>query len=801
MSEASITAVRLDAAAVSPPVFDPAAIATDLAAAAGAPAVTPFDLTSHGRARDALSFGLAMTAPGYNIFVVGEDRSGRMTATLAYLHHQCRDSRPADDWVYLANFSRPNRPKPYRLAPGTGRRLRNRLDGLLDQAAKAMRAALTSPDHEQEVMAASREMNSGLETDVAAIQATARAGGLDVQRRQDDMAVFALGPAGERVPLDQLSPDQRAALQPAWDAVRQVMAAVSRTARQRQRAFEDRTATLRRAAAAEAVAPLVEAAGRDFTGHAGLARWFAALEADLIDQMDRILAATVGERSPQADLLQAALETRYSVRLLVDRADDTHKPVVLEPNPTRDSLIGSFEYHLVNGVLQTDFSLVRAGALHRANGGILVLRAEALARAPGAWEALKAALRDGDIRIEERTGAGGLPAAGAPRPKPIPLDVKVVLVGPPRWYYTYFSVDREFQAQFKVKADIDPDMPASPANLACYARLIDQASRRLVGRPCSAAGIAYVLGRAARWSGRRCRLSARFELIEDALVEAGACGDDGDAALTADSIRRGLDERRYRNARVEDRAQQMIQDGVVMIDTAGAEIGQVNGLAVHDGGDHSFGGPARVTARVHAGKAGVLNIERQTALGGPLQQKGVLVLEGWLNGCFAQRFPLSFSASVTFEQTYGGIDGDSASLAELLAILSALARLPLRQDLAITGSVNQLGRAQAVAGVTEKIEGFYYTCRDAGLTGSQGVAIPAASVPQVMLREDVAGAVADGRFHIWSLQSIDDAVTLFLQQPAGTMAADGSFPADTVYGAVHARLAGFDRILAERGRH
>jgi len=800
-----MTAERLHPDAVTPPAFDASAVAADLAAAdlgAAEPGeVTPFDLTSHSRARDALAFGLAMTTPGYNIFVVGEDRSGRMTATLAFLGRHTDDSPPADDWVYLFNFRRPHRPKPYRLPAGVGRRLRESLDGVLETLADALRTALQSPEHEQDIQAVSQQTNRQLGERFAALQAEARERGLDVQRTQEGISIRALDAEGNRIPLDELTPEQRTALEPAWETVRKDLTGFSRQAREGHQALEEQAHALRRQTAAEVAQPVIDGIGREFAGHPGLTRWFVEMQGDVVEQLDRILAATAKESTPQTELLKTELTARYGVRLLVDRRDDRHKPVILEPDPTRENLVGSFEYRIVAGVLQTDFTLIRAGALHRANGGVLVLRAEALARTPGAWEALKAALRDGEVRIEERLGPGGMPAAGAPRPKPIPLDVKVLLVGPPRWYYTYFSVDLEFQALFKVKADIDPDMPATDHNRACYARLIDAAARRLVGKPCSAEGIAYLLGRTARWAGRRSKLSAKFELVEDALVEAGACDVSDAAEISAACIRQGLEERRYRNARIEDRAQEMIRDGVVMIDTTGTAIGQVNGLTVRDLGDHSFGSPARVTARVHAGKTGVLNIERQTAMGGPIQQKGVLVLEGWLRGSFAQAFPLSFSASLTFEQNYGGVDGDSASLAELLAILSALARVPLRQDLAITGSVNQLGRAQAIGGASEKVEGFFHTCRDAGLTGDQGVAIPAANAAHLMLREEVAEAVAAGRFHVWSLDSIDDAVALFTGLPAGVPDDAGDHADGTVYGAVLTRLAAFDRILSERGRY
>jgi predicted ATP-dependent protease len=353
-----------------------------------------------------------------------------------------------------------------------------------------------------------------------------------------------------------------------------------------------------------------------------------------------------------------------------------------------------------------------------------VLRAEDLARDPWAWSDLKAALRDREIRVEEPHTLGALSISGAPEPKPIPLDAKVVIVGSPHIYYQLFSLDPDFQTLFKVKADIDPDLAADDGNLATYARLIRAAVRRGVGRDCDAGAVAYLLGQSARWAAHRGKLSARFELIDAVLSEAAdwTCKR-GDGPITAADVKAAIDGRRARNARVEDRAQEHIATGMVMIDTAGTAVGQVNALTVLDLGDHAFGRPARVTARVYVGKLGIINIERLVALGGPIQQKGVMILQGFLNGLFARRFPLSFSSSITFEQTYGEVEGDSASLAELAAVMSALAEVPIRQDLAITGSVNQAGAAQAVGGVTQKVEGFYRTCAEAGLSGSQGVIV------------------------------------------------------------------------------
>jgi predicted ATP-dependent protease len=389
--------------------------------------------------------------------------------------------------------------------------------------------------------------------------------------------------------------------------------------------------------------------------------------------------------------------------------------------------------------------------------------------------------------------------AQAPKPKPIPLDVKVVIVGAPHWYYNHFANDPDFPVHFKVKADIDSEMEATDENVATFAHLVRDSARR-IGADCQTDAIGYVLGQSARWAAHREKLSGRFELIDDLLSEAAALMKQaGSRCLTAEHIRAAIAERRRRNSLVEDRVHDSIRRGHILIDVSGTIVGQVNGLTVRDLGDHAFGLPSRITARTSVGKLGVVNIERATLMGGPIQQKGVMVLEGFMAGRFARSFPLSYSASITFEQNYGGVEGDSASLAELCAVLSDLAELPVRQDIAVTGSVNQLGQVQAVGGVHPKIEGFHRACKDRGpLTGEQGVIVPAANELNVTLRDEVRDAVAEGKFHVWSVGHVGEAIELLTGIASGADAKDGKYPSKSVYGRVLAKLAEHDRILTER---
>ncbi|WP_119462204.1 ATP-binding protein [Rhodospirillaceae bacterium SYSU D60014] len=751
-----------------------------------------FGLSSHWRAREALEIGLSIDEPGFNVFVLGEDRSGRMSATVAFLEQAVARRPQPNDWVYLNNFRRPHRPRPYRLPAGVGRRFRDRMAALVPQIREALVQAFGSEAVQKQIGTKREAAQSEVALRLEALRAEASRHGLDLaQAPQGGMAIVARSDESGDTATAPAAVDEEARRR-----IAEQLAEINRWAAARQIAFTEWARTFEREIAEQATDALLDALVGEFSSYAGLARWLTEMRIDILDNLERF--------RPKPDDQSAATaeppERRYAVNLLVDHSDDPHPSVVVEANPSYEALFGRIDYEQANGALRTNFALIRAGSLHRANGGVLVLRAEALANDARLWSSLKAALRDREIRVEEPYRAGAMPIAGAPRPKPIPLDVKIVIVGAPRWYYTFFSADPDFQIHFKIKADIDTDMDATPQNLACYAALIRRMAAAHQNATCEEGALRRLLGISARWAARRDKLTAQFERLEDLIGEALLLqGGARSAVLSEQAVIDAMRARRQRNARVEDRLHENIARGMVMIDTVGAVVGQVNALTVRDLGDHAFGAPTRVTARASVGRLGVINVERDTTLGGPIQQKGVMVLQGFLAGHFARRIPLSFNCSITFEQSYGGVEGDSASIAELLAILSDLAGVPLRQDLAITGSVNQRGQAQAVGGIHHKIEGFFRCCVDAGgLSGTQGVAIPAANEADLILRDEITEAVAAGRFHIWSIATIEEAIELFTGRPAGERDADGGYPPDSVYGRVAAELTTFDRILAER---
>ncbi|HXV24757.1 MAG TPA: ATP-binding protein [Alphaproteobacteria bacterium] len=777
----------LDAAAVGLPAFDVPPMDES------APSADPFALSSHQRARRALEFGLGIEEAGFNIFVLGESRSGRMTATLDYLRKRVVAKPAPADWIYVANFKKPHRPRPYRLPAGQGRVLRDRMRTLASELKEVLKRTLESAEYVGESRRLSDSIKGPIAAEFEEIRRYALGLGLDIQATSQGMMMMIAGQGGQPRSAEELSPEEREQVRKSMAQVDERLQAFRHGAQLAEARLSEALRQARRNFADGVAAPLIDSVAGDYPM---LSRWFVELREDVLDSLDAILAEDAGGAARD---MNGPTEERYSINLMADHADDRHPEVVLEPLPTYANLLGSIEYKLVGGALQTNFSMIRPGALHRANGGILVLRAEAIVDERDAWTLLKGALRDREIRIDEPHRQGNVPMAQSPKPKPIPLDVKVVIVGAPHWYYNHFASDPDFPVHFKVKADIDSEMDATAGNIVTFAHLVRDSARR-IGVDCETDAVGYVLGQSARWAGHREKLSGRFELIDDLLSEATALmRQAGDHCLTAEHIRTAIAERRRRNSLVEDRVHDSIRRGSILIDVSGTIVGQVNGLTVRDLGDHAFGLPSRITARTSVGKLGIVNIERATLMGGPIQQKGVMVLEGFLAGRFARRFPLSFSASITFEQNYGGVEGDSASLAELCAVLSDLADLPVRQDIALTGSINQLGQVQAVGGVHQKVEGFFRACKDRGpLTGSQGVIVPAANELNLTLRDEVQRAIADDVFHVWSVAHVGEAVELLTGIPSGADAKEGKYPARSVYGRVLARLAEHDRILTER---
>jgi lon-related putative ATP-dependent protease len=566
-----------------------------------------------------------------------------------------------------------------------------------------------------------------------------------------------------------------------------------------QREIRERLKAIHREITEYAVGGLIDELQKKYAELPEIVSYLDTVQEDVIENAGEFLASEEGQDGSQNAIMaalaarmqasqQASLQ-RYKVNLLVDHRDSKGAPVIFEDNPTYQNLIGRVEHIAQMGALVTDFSLIKPGALHRANGGYLILDARKVLTQPYAWEALKRALQSRQLKIESIGQMLSLISTVSLEPEPIPVDVKVALFGDRLLYYLLSQYDPDFDELFKVQADFEEQMDRNSDNQMQYARLIATLARENDLLPFHRDAVARVIEHSARMVGDAERLSTEVRDIANLLREANYwSGQNGNGVVTESDVQKAIDHQIYRADRLRERIQETILRNIFLIDTQGEIVGQVNGLSVIQLGGFSFGRPSRITARVRMGKGEVINIEREVDLSGPIHSKGVLILSGFLGARYAQEKPLSLSASLVFEQSYSGVEGDSASSAELYALLSAIAEVPIKQTFAVTGSINQHGQVQAIGGVNEKIEGFYDICKARGLTGDQGVLIPSANVKHLMLRQDVIQAVAEGSFQIYPIEHVDQGIELLTGMPAGEPDEYGNYPDETINGRVNARL-------------
>ncbi len=779
------------------------------------------------RAVEAMRFGIDIRRQGYNIFVLGPQGAGRYTLIGEFLNTVAAAEPKPDDWCYVHNFVEPNKPAALRLPPGRALPLRAAMAHLVADLRVAIPAAFDSDDYlgrrrlvEEQLKARHSEAFRGLRGEAEAV-------GLTVIQTPEGFVFVPLKDGRPMPPQDfaALPPEQREAAAARSHVLEGRLETLMRQSQGWQKETLESLRAINSSTAGRVVAHLLEPLRRDFTGFPDVLAYFRAVEDDIVrNAIEFLRAAAAAHAAARASavpdgagapgeavqaLVQAPNELiagedplpfrRYQINVVVDNGNGTGAPVVYEDLPSVPGLIGRTEHAAQFGQLVTDFTLIKPGALHRANGGYLIVDARKLLLQPMAYEELKRVLLARQIRIESLAQRSGIAPIATLEPQPIPFDAKIVMVGEPSLYYALAGGDPEFLDLFKVQAELADRMARTPEMTAAYARLIATLGRREQLRPLEAAAVARIVDHGARMVEDSERLSARFAHILDLMREADYwAGETGAALIDAGHVERALGARNRRSDRLREVLHEQILRGAVLVDTAGARVGQVNGLSVMQLGNFSFGKPSRISARVRVGRGEIVDIERQVELGGPLHSKGVLILAGYLGAKYAADAPLALSATLGFEQSYGGVDGDSASSAELYALLSALAELPVRQGLAVTGSVNQVGEVQAIGGVNDKIEGFFDICAARGLSGEQGVMIPAVNTVNLMLRRNVVEAVAAGRFSIYPIRRIDDGIALLTGVPAGEQDAGGAWTAGSVNARVAARLAAF---LAAARRH
>jgi lon-related putative ATP-dependent protease len=778
----------------------PFALCTELDEAPG--------LIGQERAAEALEFAVRMRGKGYNVYALGISGSGRHGMVEDLLRRRAAGAPTPPDWCYVNNFADPQQPLRMQLPPGRGAGLAAAMKRLVEELRTALPAAFERDDYRARREAIEQQFRQRSEEGFGDLQQRAAAKNITLLRTPMGLA---LAPTrdGKVLPpeaFNQLAAPERERVQHDMEGVQAELEAVMRQVPQWEREHHDRVRALNRETTGFAIAHMMEELRRGYSDLPEIVQYLEAVEQDVKENVDDFLSPAAPEAgtpvpAPVAQAIEDTRFRRYQVNVLVDNGGRSGAPVVYEDNPTHQTLVGRVEHLARFGALITDFNLLTAGALHRANGGYLVLDAQKLLTGNFGWASLKRALNAGQIRIETLEQLLSMASTVSLSPGPIPLDLKVVLIGPPALYYLLSTHDEEFNELFKIAADFEDRVVRTPATTLLYAQMICSLTRQERLHAFDRDSVARIIEHASRLAGDRDKLSASMRAFHDLLRESDQFATDaGKEVVGAAEVEAAIAAQFRRGDRIYRRLQEEIGHGTIRIETDGERVGQVNGLSVISLGNLAFGQPSRITAQVRLGRGEVVDIEREVELGGPLHSKGVLILGGFLGGRFGGTRPLSLNASLVFEQSYGGVDGDSASAAELFALLSALAEAPIKQCLAVTGSVDQHGQIQAIGGVNEKIEGFFDSCRATGFTAHQGVIIPTANVRHLMLRRDVVAAAEEGRFRIFAMDTVDQGLELLTGIPAGQPDGNGRYPAGTLNQRVAARLDAFAAKAAELAR-
>jgi predicted ATP-dependent protease len=748
------------------------------------------------RAVQALRFGLGIRERGFNIYVAGPPGIGKMTAVKSFLESVAREKEAPSDWCYVNNFEDSYQPAALRLPPGRGRRLQQEMNGLIDHLKRDVRRAFESEEYgarRQQVVKEFDKERTRLREQLNEVAAKA---GFVLEATTMGLAML---PILEGKPLREsefqaLPKETREAIQQRREALQEEITAAMKRLRDLEKATRQQVQSVDKEVALYAVGGPIEDLRESYKDLPDVLAYLGDVQKEILEKIDMFKSSPgEGPVQPQEAAARAFQEEqifrKFQVNLLVDNGRRKGAPVIVELNPSHNALFGRVEKETQFGTLFTDFTMIKPGSLHMANGGYLVLPTEDVLKNLQSWEGLKRALGAGVVQIEELGERLGFMAIKSLKPLPIPLDVKIILVGRTLYYQMLHSLDEEFPELFKVKAEFDTRTDFNEQSVQDYLSFICTYCKQRELKPLDGSALARILEYAMRLADDQKKLSTHFGALAVLICESEYwAAQNGASTVQADHVRRALDEKVYRSSLVKERIQEMMDRGTILIDTAGEAVGQINGLSVLSLGDYQFGRPSRITASVGPGRGNIVDIEREVKLGGPTHSKGVMILSGYLARNFAGDKPLALSARLVFEQSYEGVDGDSASSAELYALLSALSDVTIRQGIAVTGSVNQRGEVQAIGGVNQKIEGYYEVCRAKGLTGEQGVMIPRSNVENLMLREEVVEAVSEGKFKIWAVGQIQEGIEILT-----------GVPADSIHGRADRRLKEFGESIRRLG--
>ncbi|MBT3043254.1 MAG: AAA family ATPase [Candidatus Thiodiazotropha sp. (ex Codakia orbicularis)] len=755
------------------------------------------------RATESLHFGLGVEHKGYNLYALGPAGAGKSAMVRKFLKALAAERPIPSDWFYVNNFSDASKPHAVALPAGQGVMFKEEMEQLVIDLQEAIPLVFESDEYHTRRQAKEDRLEERQENAMAAMQKKAEEKHIALINTPTG---FTLGPKQNDKILGpeqfhKLPEKEQEAIEQDVKALQEELRRTLHAIPQWQKEAREEISKLNREMTASAVHHLIEAVREKYRDNEAVIAFLDRVEDDVINNYQQFLPHD--ERKPTLFGLPLSQQEegppwhyRYRVNLLLAHEANGGAPIVYEDLPGYNNLVGRIEHRAHLGALETDFTMIRPGALHRANGGYLILDALKLLFQPFAWETLKRVLQSGEIRIESLAQITSLISTQSLEPEPIPLHVKVVLLGERHIYYLLQALDPEFDELFKVAVDFDDDLVRDSHNEHHYGQLVATLARQHKLRPLDRYAVARVIDRSMRLADDNERLSSHMRSLTDLIQQADFwAGEQGHKLISRDDVQQAIEAQIHRADRVQQRLQDEVVRGTLMIATDGEVVGQINGLSVVLLGDQRFGHPNRITARARLGKGQVVDIEREVELGGPIHSKGVYILSGFIAGRYVPDYPLSLSASLVFEQSYGGVEGDSASSAELYALLSALSGLPIKQQFAVTGSVNQMGEVQAIGGVNEKIEGFFDICRTRGLSGHQGVLIPSANTKHLILREDVVQAVKAGEFAVYPIENIDQGIALLTGTPAGTRDENGEFPEDSVNGRVEASLIRFSERM------
>ncbi len=761
--------------------------------------VGPDKVISQERAVRAILFGVGMDGLEHNIYVAGPPKSGMTYITRTLIEEIARSQKTPSDWCYINNFKEPDRPKALALPSGKGKELKKDIEELLTDVRNDIPEVFESEDYAQRREELLKQFGMERTEILSALEEKVLQEGFILNVSQVGMVIM---PAKDGQPMDEetlksLDEEKKKQLREKSEHLQVEMNQAVRLIRTKEKDLKKKIKDLDKKIALYAVGHLIEELQEKYKDFSQVLKYLKDIKDDIISNIDDFKSKPVVAGPFPMPPMEPSF-TRYEVNVLVDHTENNGAPVVFETNPTYPNLFGTIEKKAQFGALFTDFTMIRPGSIHRANGGFLIIKILDLLRWYFSWDGLKRALKNKEILVEDLGEQLGLISTKSLKPEPIPLQVKILLIGEPYIYHLLYTYDQDFPKMFKVKAQLDNQMDLQEAPLKEYLHYIARFCRERQLLPMHKSGAARLIEYSSELTGRNFKLSLQLAEINDLVQESSYWATQVKSPwIMGEHVEKAIEEKIFRSNLYEEKLQEMITLGTIKIETDGYQEGQVNGLSVYLLGDYQFGRPSRITANISLGKEGVVDIDRESKLSGNIHTKGVMILGGYLKGKYASDKPLSLSASIAFEQSYGMVDGDSASGAELLALLSALARVPLFQGIAVTGSLSQKGEAQPIGGVNEKIEGFFEVCAAKGLNGKQGVLIPQANVNDLMLKPKVVQAVREGRFHIYSFSHIEQAFELLTGKKAGKKKKDGTYPKNSLNFLIEDHLHRLNEILKE----